>query len=168
MSKVSRSLKLVLFAMALLVPPAYGQSRGWSADERQGRNSVRTLSADEGLAVIGAALDFSHERRSKPDCSHLVHQIYSDAGFSYPYASSRDLYRGIYEFERVASPQPGDLIAWRSHSGIVVNPSQHSFYSSLNSGLGVDYYDAEYWRKKGAPRFYRFLTTQGRLNTARR
>src|SRR5581483_518755 len=168
MSAVSRSLKLALFAMALLVPPAYGQSRGWSADERQGRHSARTLTTDEGLAVIGAALDFSHERQSKPDCSHLVHQVYSDAGFPYAYASSRDLYRGIDGFEPVTSPQPGDLIAWRSHSGIVVNPSQHSFYSSLNSGLGVDYYDAEYWRKKGAPRFYRFLTTPGRLKTARR
>jgi cell wall-associated NlpC family hydrolase len=168
MSKVSGWLKFVFVAMALLVCPAYGQSRGRSADDGQGSRSSPALSADEGLAVIGAALDFSHERHSKPDCSHLVHQIYSDAGFSYPYASSRDLYRGIYGFERVNSPQPGDLIAWRSHSGIVVNPSQHSFYSSLNSGLGVDYYDAEYWRKKGAPRFYRFLTTPGRLNTARR
>ena len=168
MSKVSGWLKFVFVAMALLVCPAYGQSRGRSADDGQDSRSPRSLSADEGLAVIGAALDFSHERRSKPDCSHLVHQIYSDAGFPYPYASSRDLYRGIYEFERVTSPQPGDLIAWRSHSGIVVQRSPGWRPGKPNSGLGVDYYDAGYWRKKGGPRFYRFVAVPGRLNTARR
>ena len=151
--------------MALLVSPSYGQLRERSVTDSR---SLQSLSADEGLAIIGAALDFSHERHSKPDCSHLVHQIYSDAGFPYPYASSRDLYRGIDEFARVTSPQPGDLITWRGHSGIVVSPSQHSFYSSLNSGLGVDYYDAVYWKKKGAPRIYRFVAAPRRLSTARR
>jgi hypothetical protein len=86
-----------------------------------------------------------------------VHEIYAAAGLPYPYVDSLDLYRGAPGFKYVKYPQPGDLIVWRTHSGIVVDPSQRSFYSSLNSGLGVDYYDSHYWKHKGKPRFYRFV-----------
>src|ERR1700674_4527544 len=56
-----------------------------------------TLTGEEGLAVLGAALK-SHPRPGlKSDCSHLVHAIYERAGFPYAYASSGDLYRGIAE-----------------------------------------------------------------------
>src|SRR5437868_7994926 len=102
--------------------------------------------AKEGLAIIAAALDFSRTHRSHPDCSHLVHQVYADAGLPYPYVDSLDLYRGAPGFKAVKRPQPGDLVVWRTHSGIVVDPDQRSFYSSLNSGLGVDYYDSHYWK----------------------
>ena len=116
------------------------------------------LSPDDGLAILASALDFQHRHRYKPDCSHLVHAIYGAAGFTYPYAKSLDLYRGTAEeFVQVTAPQPGDLIVWPRHVGIVVNPAQRSFYSSLRSGLGVDYYDAPYWETKGVPRFYRFV-----------
>jgi hypothetical protein len=79
------------------------------------------------------------------------------AGFPYKYASSSDLYAGIDEFRRVASPQPGDLAVWRGHAGIVVNPVQHSFFSVLRSGPGVDSYDTPYWKQRGRPRFYRYV-----------
>ena len=46
------------------------------------------------------------------DCSHLVHAIYLQAGFPYPYASSSDLYDGTDDFRRVNRPQPGDLVVW--------------------------------------------------------
>ncbi|HSB77001.1 MAG TPA: NlpC/P60 family protein [Terriglobales bacterium] len=112
--------------------------------------------AHEGMAIIAAALDFSRTHRARPDCSHLVHDVYAEAGLPYPYVDSLDLYRGVEAFKRVKHPQPGDLIVWRTHAGIVVDPEEHSFYSSLNSGLGVDYYDSHYWKHKGSPRFYRF------------
>ena len=41
--------------------------------------------------------------------------------------------------------------------GIVINPSEHSFYSSLRSGLGTDFYDAPYWKARGPARFYRYV-----------
>jgi NlpC/P60 family len=117
----------------------------------------RTLTPDDGLAVIAAALDSRIHVGAEPDCSHLVHAIYSRAGFSYTYAPSSDLYVGTREFQRVTRPQPGDLVVWRGHAGIVVNPAQHVFFSALRSGLGTDVYDAPYWKSRGRVRFYRYI-----------
>jgi len=117
----------------------------------------RTLTPDEGLAVIAAALDSRIHVHSSRDCSHLVYAIYDRAGFHYPYASSADLYNGSSEFQRVTSPQVGDLAVWHGHVGIVVNPAQHVFFSALRSGLGIDTYDAPYWKERGQVRFYRYI-----------
>lgn len=114
------------------------------------------LGPEDGLAVITAALD-AHTRRSKTDCSHLVHEVYERAGFEYEYASSGELYQGTSEFRQVKHPQPGDLVVWPGHVGIVVNPAQRSFYSALTSGLGVDAYDSDYWKARGKPRFLRYI-----------
>jgi hypothetical protein len=118
------------------------------------------LSADEGLAILGAALASrgpGGRAEARSDCSHLVHSIYEKAGFPYPYMSSSDLYMGTEEFQRVAQPQPGDLIVWRGHAGIVVNPRQHTFFSSLRSGFGVDSYDSAYWMGRGHLHFLRYV-----------
>src|SRR6266480_2042773 len=116
----------------------------------------REMSSDDRLLVISAALG-RQGFHSKPDCSHLVHEIFSRAGFPYRYSSSSDLYSGINEFHRVTTPQVADLIVWPGHMGIIVSPTQHSFYSSLRSGVGVDFYDSSYWRGRGKPRFYRYV-----------
>jgi hypothetical protein len=108
------------------------------------------------LAILGAALESRH-RAAPSDCSHLVHALYERAGFSYGYAPSSDLYEGIDEFRRVTNPQPGDLAVWLGHAGIVVNPVQHSFFSLLSSGPGVESYDSPYWRRRGRPRFFRYV-----------
>jgi hypothetical protein len=118
---------------------------------------ARPLTASEGLAILGEALDFRHHANLPEDCSHFVHELYGRAGFPYEYASSSDLYAGIDEFRRVPSPQPGDLAVWPGHAGIVVNPAQHSFFSALSSGHGVDSYDSPYWKQRGQPRFYRYV-----------
>ena len=116
------------------------------------------LSPNEGLAILGAALDSRHHHSDfSSDCSHFVHGLYERAGFPFEYASSSDLYEGTDEFRQVATPQPGDLAVWRGHAGIVVNPAQHSFFSVLHSGPGVDSYDSPYWRQRGQPRFFRYL-----------
>jgi hypothetical protein len=117
----------------------------------------RPLTASEGLAILGEALDFRHHANFPADCSHFIHELYGRAGFPYEYASSSDLYAGVDEFRRVASPQPGDLAVWPGHAGIVVNPAQHSFFSALSSGHGVDLYDSPYWKQRGRPRFYRYV-----------
>ncbi len=109
------------------------------------------------MSVIAAALD----SRSKRDCSHLVHAIYTRAGFPYRYARSSDFYAGRDEFQRVIHPQPGDLVVWRGHAGIVVNPTQHIFYSAMRSGPGIDIYDAPYWKRRGHVRFYRYIKGSG-------
>jgi hypothetical protein len=110
----------------------------------------RLLTPNEGLAILSAALDSRHSRADfSSDCSHFVHELYERAGFLYEYASSSDLYGGTYEFRQVANPQPGDLIVWPGHTGIVVDPDQQSFFSVLSSGPGVDSYDLPYWKQRG-------------------
>jgi hypothetical protein len=129
----------------------------------------RLLTPNEGLAILGAALDSRHRSSDfSSDCSHFVHGLYERAGFHYEYSSSSDLYQGIAEFRRVATPQPGDLAVWRGHAGIVVNPAQQSFFSVLHSGPGLDSYDSPYWRQRGQPRFFRYLkpTPSGALNSS--
>jgi len=98
------------------------------------RSNSRLLSAEEGRAIVDATRDQDQPARGARDCSHLVHQTYLDAGFEYPYASSFDLYAGNENFVRVRKPQPGDLIAWPGHVGIVLDPSEHSVYSWASTG----------------------------------
>jgi len=140
---------LSFFLLCLLVTPAA------LAQESQHRaTGPRPLTRHEGSAIVRAALDFRHHA---PDCSHLVHALYERAGFPYDYAPSSDLYVGIDEFRRVVNPQPGDLTVWRGHAGIVINPAQHSFFSMLSSGPGVDSWDSPYWTQWGRPHFFRYL-----------
>jgi hypothetical protein len=122
----------------------------------------RTVSADDGLSILAAALDRRAHLHSTNDCSHLAHAIYERAGFPYAYASSSDLYQGVNDFERVRKPQPGDLIVWRGHVGIVVKPSRHIFFSFLSSGPGIDDWTSPYWETRGRARFYRYVQTPAR------
>lgn len=142
---------LILVLLCLVTPAARAQT------SQHKTTGPRPLTRDEGLAILGAALDFRRNVGSRSDCSHLVHSLYQRAGFQYGYASSSDLYAGINEFHRVANPQPGDLVVWPGHAGIVVNPAQHSFFSLLRSGAGVDFYDSPYWEQRGHPRFFRYI-----------
>ena len=128
-----------------------------SPDLQQKTIGSRALTRSEGLAILDVALDSRHHAGFAFDCSHFVHGIYERAGLPYEYASSSDLYAGIDEFRRVANPQPGDLAVWRGHAGIVVNPVQHSFFSVLRSGPGLASYDSPYWKRRGRPRFFRYV-----------
>ena len=118
--------------------------------------ATRSTPNVDGLAILTAALDSRHRIVTRHDCSHFVHDLYEQAGFHYEYASSADLYVGVDEFRQVTTPQPGDLAVWHGHVGIVVNPSQHSFFSLLRSGPGIDLYDSPYWKQRGHPRFFRY------------
>jgi hypothetical protein len=119
--------------------------------------AAQLLDSEQGLAILGAALETKHPGHAGADCSHLVHAIYEKAGFSYTYTPSSDLYVGTDEFRRVAQPQAGDLIVWLGHAGIVVNPREHTFYSALRSGLRVQAYDSPYWKRRGRPHFLRYV-----------
>jgi len=156
------ALLLFLFCLAgipaALAQQKQGSSNGaYRANREDPRLRARPLTLDDGLAILNAALDSRHHADFSSDCSHFVHGLYERAGFPYEYAASADLYAGIEEFQRVAKPQPGDLAVWRGHAGIVVNPVQHSFFSLLGSGPGVDSYDSPYWRRRGRPRFFRYV-----------
>ena len=95
------------------------------------------------------------------DCSHLVHALYESLGLHYFYATSRSLYIGIPPFKRVDRPDVGDLVVWRGHVGIVVDPAQHRFLSALRSGVRIASYASNYWQKRGRPRFFRHPLLDG-------
>ena len=131
---------------------------GWAAPVRgQKHEHVRLVSNQEGVDIVDAASEHQETITAKPDCSHLVYEIFQLAGYPYPYANSADLYNGVPNFLRVRKPQAGDLVVWRGHVGIVVDPREHSFYSSLRSGLQTSDYTAPYWRRYGSPKFYRYV-----------
>lgn len=96
-------------------------------------------------------------RHTKLDCTHLVHYLYQRFDLDYDYANSISLYKGVKAFRRVARPQAGDLIVWRGHAGIVVDPEEHTFVSALRTGVKVSSYVSNYWKRKGMPRFLHYV-----------
>jgi hypothetical protein len=152
----SHFVRVGCWAIALCAG-AVGASAQQSGKSRESMPAVRLVSAKEGRKIAAAALGQDEPVRATRDCSHLVHQIYSDAGYEYPYASSFDLYAGRGNFRRVRHAQAGDLVTWPGHVGIVLDPRQHSFYSLVRSGLQAEDYLGPYWRSRGVPRFYRYI-----------
>jgi hypothetical protein len=135
------------------ISPAKAQT---TPSPQQPESNSRLLTAEEGRAIVNTAWGWEPSTEGVNDCSHLVHQVYLLAGYDYPYASSFDIYAGNENFGRVKTPQAGDVVAWRGHVGIVVDPLQHSFYSLVSTGLEAQNYTRPYWRSRGRPRFYRF------------
>jgi hypothetical protein len=152
---MSQRLRMAIFLL-VGVAGVSGASAQDSAPERQTAFTPRLLTLREGQAIVNAARGRNQIPIRTPDCSHLVHDVYTVAGYLYPYADSFDLYAGIDGFVRVTNPQPGDLIVWLGHAGIVVDPAEHSFYSSVSTGLHTEFYNAPAWRARGPARFYRY------------
>ena len=150
---------------ACMAAGSLAQAQAASASPGSGSNP-RLLTAEEGRTIVDAARDQDQPARGAQDCSHVVNQTYLSAGFEYPYASSFELYAGNENFERVRYSQPGDLIVWPGHAGIVVNPLQHSFYSLVSTGLEAQDYEGSYWRSRGRPRFYRYKVENAEPLTA--
>ena len=146
--------RFIFAALCLAAPStALGQNvRPASAETRGPRPIAKT----EGRKILATIPTVDVESESETDCSHLVHDIYEQAGFPYEYASSRDLYIGSTNFTRVRVPQAGDLVVWRGHVGIVINPQQHSFFSFVSSGPDTQFYNSPYWRSRGVARFFRY------------
>jgi hypothetical protein len=119
---------------------------------------LRPIARTEGRKILATIPTVDVEVESETDCSHLVHDVYEQAGFPYDYVSSRELYIGSTNFTRVRLPQAGDLVVWRGHVGIVIDPKQHSFFSFVRSGPDTQFYDSPYWRSRGTARFFRYVT----------
>jgi NlpC/P60 family len=134
---------------------ALGQNVRPASEETPG---LRPIARTEGRKILDTIPTVDVESQSETDCSHLVHDIYEQAGFPYDYVTSRELYIGSKHFKRVHVPQTGDLVVWRGHVGIVIDPKQHSFFSFVSSGPDTQFYDSAYWRSRGVARFFRYLT----------
>src|SRR5690242_4080030 len=150
-------MRLMLkFALALL---SLGFATAASAAQSQtgvDYGDTALVSAEQGQAVADFALQSGRRVRPKPDCSHLVHLLYARAGLIYPYEDSRVLYRGVDDFERVKTPQPGDLVVWLGHVGIVLSPEEKTFLSSVRSGIITESWSAPHWARRGRPHFFRY------------
>lgn len=153
-------LVLLLCALPLLV----GSLHAVPTPQTNGLNRrPRTLYRNEGKRILETAWDHRQQVLRKPDCSHLVNEVYRLAGFPYAYATSYELYAGHANFARVRNPQSGDIIVWPGHAGIVVSPKEHTFYSSVSSGLHTEAYNGGYWQSQGQPRFYRYVVTNSHV-----
>ena len=125
----------------------------------QSRSDARLhlVTVNQGETIVQAAWELRRGLNPKPDCSHFIQAVYAKAGFVYDYANTREIFTGIDSFRRVQHPQPGDLVVWQGHMGIVIDPGEHSFYSSVLSGFAIENYQSNYWQARGYPRFYRFV-----------
>ena len=110
------------------------------------------LEAKSLLLLLGAQIT-----ETELDCSHFVQYLYEEAGLYYGYAPSRTLYDGMEGFRRVLHPEAGDLIVWRGHVGIVVDPEEATFLSALRSGVKTSSYESRYWKKRGKPHFLHYV-----------
>jgi len=148
--------RLVFMALYLtMASAALAQSAGPASMRTPG---PRPVTKTEGRNILAAISAVDTDPDAETDCSHLVHDVYERAGFAYDYASSRELYIGSTNFTRVRTPQAGDLVVWRGHVGIVIDPKEHSFFSFVRSGPDTQFYDSPYWRSRGIARFYRYMT----------
>lgn len=111
-----------------------------------------TLAPTELLIRMGQQIE-----STELDCSHFVQWLFERAGLYYGYAPSRVLYAGMAGFKRVYHPKRGDLIVWPGHVGIVVDPEEETFLSALRSGVKTASYTSRYWKRRGHPRFFRYL-----------
>ena len=117
---------------------ALGQNIRQTSAEAPGPRPIARAEGRKILATI-PTVTLDVESESETDCSHLVHDLYERAGFVYDYVSSRELYIGSTNFTRVRVPQAGDLVVWRGHVGIVIDPKEHSFFSpALPAGIPSD------------------------------
>jgi cell wall-associated NlpC family hydrolase len=127
-------------------------SRGSDLNPRK-LNSARDILASARNKVLRVGKRIHHTRL---DCSHLVHDLYRRAGIAYEYVNSEQLYEGVPGFRQVEEPVAGDIIVWRGHMGVIVDPLLHSFLSGLRSGVKIAEYDSRYWKNRGVPRFFRY------------
>ncbi len=145
---------LFVLLASLLSQPALARRRQLDDVPEAKHLKAALLNSEEGATIVDTA--FEKRFRSARDCSHFVHSVYDRAGYHFAYAPTSNLYAGVPEFHHVKRPQPGDLVVWLGHAGIVTDPEQHEFFSVLSTGLRMDFYDSKYWKHRGRPRFYRY------------
>ena len=127
-----------------------------TAESNSSLGDVSRNRASDAVITLGMQI-----RNTVLDCSHFVNSLFQQAGLYYKYEPSRVLYRGTAAFKRVSRPEPGDLIVWPGHVGVVVDPEHTTFISALRRGVRVSSYTSRYWRRRGHPRFLRYRFAPG-------
>lgn len=101
------------------------------------------------------------------DCSHFVYQVLNGArekAADIGHTPQLVDYRNTATIEDsklflpVSIPEPGDLVLWDSHIGIVVDPVSGTFIGAQTStGVAEAKYSSGYWSNKPNKRFIRFI-----------
>jgi len=160
-----RKTLLLSLSLATLLAPA-GLRAQIDDEMGQGITKFRTETEDPtGLSSRARPLDPTEIvlrlgkqiEETDLDCSHFVQSLFERAGLYYDYAPSRMLYAGASGFRRVYHPEPGDLIVWLGHVGIVIDPEEETFLSALRTGVKTSTYTSRYWKRRGIPHFFRYL-----------
>ena len=120
-----------------------------------------TLTKQDGLSIVSVARD-SHLRRAAVAKTVPTWCTPSTNAQGFPILTPipRICIAERPYFLRVKHPQPGDLVVWPGHVGIIVSPARHTFFSALSHGPGTAEYDARYWKRRGPARFYRYIDHQ--------
>jgi len=80
------------------------------------------------------------------DCSHYVHEVYRDSGHPYEYKQTSH-FSSSKSFIKVDNPRPGDVVLWKGHMGIVVDPEEGAFIGAQSStGVAESNYLKGYWK----------------------
>ncbi|MDH1056825.1 glycoside hydrolase family 24 protein [Aquipseudomonas alcaligenes] len=97
---------------------------------------------DYGYGGSGSS-DSENDGRKDIDCSHLLHLMLKDAGYSIPYRTTSQLNIDTTHFDTVAlaNVQPGDIALWSGnglgHTGVVetigINRDRGEFFGSQDS-----------------------------------
>lgn len=144
---LKHAVRILVFLSALCLPLVL------VAEDPSSQFTTFLVDATDRLLISALQI-----QQTDMDCSHLVHYLYQHGGLDYDYANSISLYKGEVEgFRRVIHPRAGDVIAWRGHVGIVVDPEEHTFISALRTGVKVSSYVSNYWKGRGVPRFFRYV-----------
>ena len=144
--KLGLRITVVFFVLLGLAGNGMARTKNRTATAQTVPETTRNLLLDAAMRM----------EQTDMDCSHLVHYLYNRVGLIYNYAPSNSLYEGAIFFRRTFQPQPGDLIVWRGHVGVVVDPEEHTFISALRTGVKIASYDSRYWKAKGYPHFLRY------------
>src|SRR5258707_5135826 len=111
------------------------QSGRAAAQPQESGSAARLVTPEQGRQIAAAALEQDEPVRGTQDCSHLVHQIYSTAGYEYAYASSFDLYAGNENFRRGQHAHAGGFITWAGHCGFVSDSRLPSLSPQVGPGF---------------------------------
>jgi cell wall-associated NlpC family hydrolase len=108
------------------------------------------LTDAERKTVIEKARSKKGTPHSVMDCSHLVNYAYKAVRPELHYLTTDGLKASKLYNHDIKIPEPGDLVLWAGHVGIVINPDTKTFIGSQSStGVAESSYAAKsYWGKQ--------------------
>jgi cell wall-associated NlpC family hydrolase len=129
--------------------------------------ATRAAMLQVATAWSGTPYLLGGDSRNGIDCSHLVYQALNEARqqVALPGTApqvvdyrSTDTIVASKLFFGVDTPEPGDLVLWDGHVGIVMDPNLGTFIGAQTStGVAVASYTSGYWAKRSGLRFVRFV-----------